>query len=65
MDELTPEQALRKMREMQRKMSKGKKKVTAKPSPGTTDQELYPTDEGRVEFRLARRGRKRGGPTVA
>ena len=64
MDELTPEQALRKMREMQRKMNKGKKS-TAKPTPGTTDQELYPTDEGRVEFRLARRGRKRGGPTVA
>jgi len=64
MDELTPEQALRKMREMQRKMNKGKKS-TAKPAPGATDQELYPTDQGLVDFRLARRGRKRSGPTVA
>lgn len=64
--QMDPAEALRKMREMQRKMGKGKRKPT-KPAPGANDQELYPAQpaEGFTEFRLARRGRKRGGPTVA
>jgi len=60
-------EAERKMREMQEKMGKGKKraKKPSKPAPGVNDQELYPTDSGLVDFRLARRGRRRGDSTVA
>jgi hypothetical protein len=33
--------------------------------PGASDQELYPTDQGAVEFRIARGRKRRGGTNVA
>lgn len=58
---LTAEQAQRKYEEMRRKAGLGpKRRKPAKPLPGASDQELYPTDQGWVDFRLARQsGRRR------
>lgn len=59
---LTPEQAQRKFEEMQRKLKLRKtRKPARKPLPGASGDELYPTDRGLVEFRLASARRPRRG----